>query len=512
MISTAIIIFREIIEIAMVLSIVFAATSGLRGRTVWILSGVSAGLLGAALVAIFTRTISASLSGLGQEFFNAIILFTAAIVIGWTVIWMRQHGRELAERFKHVGQEVAAGKLPMYSLALICGLTIVREGSEIVLFIYGMALSGQGPNSIFIGTVLGFGLGAGTGFLLYYGLLKIPMRYMLTVTSWLLVLLVAGLASQGAVYLSAAGYFSNLSSQVWDTSWLLSENTIFGKAMHALVGYSARPTEIQLVFYLGTLGLFAFLMATIERRNKIIIAALVIFTFSITAIPQPAYALDEIYSPIVEPHELEFEYNGSRTFDQANDKDNNQNHEFIIEYGLNGSLELEASVGLSNKPNDALRLHEIQGELRWQFFEQGYAWLDSGILIAYGQSIRANEPGAFEAKLLLQKDIGRFTNRLNVGFEQQVGSNAESGPAYVFLWNTRYRYNYYFEPGFEIQSDLGHGRDLGRFEAQEHYIGPALYGHIAPNLKFEAAYLWGVTKASSRAASRILLEYEMPIY
>jgi high-affinity iron transporter len=91
MFSTAIIIFRETIEIAMILSVIFAATRGLAGRMLWIAGGLAAGLACAGLVAAFAETISDSLSGLGQEFFNALILFAAAIVIGSTVVWMRTH-------------------------------------------------------------------------------------------------------------------------------------------------------------------------------------------------------------------------------------------------------------------------------------------------------------------------------------------------------------------------------------------------------------------------------------
>ncbi len=268
MLSTAIIIFREALEIAMILGVVLAATRGLAGRMIWIIGGLAAGSLGAGLVAIFAQTISSALSGLGQEFFNAIILFTAALVIGWTAIWIRKNARAMTAHLKKVGQDVTDGKLPFYSLSLIIGLAILREGSEIVLFIYGMALSGQSASSIVLGSAIGLTLGIVVGAMLYFGLLKMSTRYMLKFTSWLLVLLVAGLASQGVGYLSAAGYFSNMSYQVWDTSWLLSEDSIVGKSLHSLIGYSARPTAAQLIIYLSVLlGLFAVISVT-ERTPK----------------------------------------------------------------------------------------------------------------------------------------------------------------------------------------------------------------------------------------------------
>lgn len=265
MLPAAVVIFRETVEIALIVGIVLAATRGLAGRTAWIAGGFAAGVAGAGLVALFVETISAAAEGMGQEFFNAIILFAAAAVIGWTVLWVNRHAREMTQHLRQVGQEVVAGKLPFYSLSLIIALAVLREGSETVLFIYGMALSGQSASSIILGGLFGVGLGLGVGVALYYGLLRLSTRYMFRVTTWLLVLLVAGLAAQGVGYLTAAGYFTEWSEPVWDTSWLLSEQSILGLTLHSLIGYTAEPSSIQLVFYGATLALLVFLLTRIKH-------------------------------------------------------------------------------------------------------------------------------------------------------------------------------------------------------------------------------------------------------
>jgi len=258
MFATAIIVFREALEIAMILGVVLAATRGLPGRTRWVMGGLIGGLLGAGLVAVFAESISAAMAGMGQEMFNAIILFTAALMIGWTVVWIRTHAREMTLHLRTVGYDVRDGKLPFYSLSLIVGLALLREGSEITLFIYGMLASGQPPSSIITGSLTGLVFGTVAGIMLYYGLIKLSARYMLSVTSWLLMLLVAGLTAQGAGYLSAAGYFSTLSAPVWDSSWLLSDTSLAGQALHSLIGYTAQPTMVELLFYFGALlGLLA---------------------------------------------------------------------------------------------------------------------------------------------------------------------------------------------------------------------------------------------------------------
>lgn len=268
MLSTAIVIFREALEIAMILSIVLVATRGLAGRGKWIAAGLGGGVLGAALVAVFAQSISAAMEGMGQEIFNAAILLTAAAFIGWTVVWMRTHARELAVQLRQVGHEVTKGNLPRYTLALIVGLALLREGAEIVMFVYGMILSGQSTFSIVGGSALGVALGTITGVLLYLGLIKLSAKYMLSVTSWLLVLLVSGLSAQAAGFLTQAGYFETLSQTVWDSSWLLSDDSVLGQTLHSLIGYSAQPTLVQLMFYMGTLTLMLALIAFNNGKGK----------------------------------------------------------------------------------------------------------------------------------------------------------------------------------------------------------------------------------------------------
>ena len=267
MLSTAIVIFRETIEIAMILGVVLAATRDLPRRMGWIAGGLFAGMCGAGLVALFTQSLSNAFSGIGQELFNACVLLAAALMIGCTVLWMRKHARHMSAHIRKIGHDVTSGTLPLYSLAVIIGLSMLREGSEIVMFIYGMMLSGQSNASITGGAAIGMALGIITGILLYYGLLKIPARYTLQVTSWLLILLVAGLMAQAAGFLSAAGYFSQLSTPVWDTSWLLAQESVVGKTLHSLIGYSAEPTSIQLIFYIGTLAVMLLVMTLENKRH-----------------------------------------------------------------------------------------------------------------------------------------------------------------------------------------------------------------------------------------------------
>jgi high-affinity iron transporter len=182
-------------------------------------------------------------------------------MLGWHNIWMSRHGRELAAESTRIGNAVRAGSRPLYALSVVCGIAVLREGSEIVLFLYGIAVAGGSTRvGMAIGGALGVAAGAAAGAGLYFGLLRIPLRYLFATTTGLILLLAAGLASQAASFLAAADVVPTLGNNRWDTSAILTENSIGGQLAHVLVGYTARPAGIQIVFYLATLLVIGSLM------------------------------------------------------------------------------------------------------------------------------------------------------------------------------------------------------------------------------------------------------------
>jgi len=268
MLATFIIVFREVLEAALVVGIVMAASRGVAKRGWWVSGGCATGVLGAVAVAAFASEISSLMAGVGQEIFNSIILFAAVGMLGWHNIWMTRHGREMAMEATQLGKDVVSGARPLYALALVCGIALLREGSEVVLFLYGIAVGGGGgAANMAIGGVFGLAAGAAVGAAMYFGLLSIPLRYLFSVTSWLILLLAAGMASQGAAFLAAANVLPSLGDNVWDTSALLTERSLLGQVLHVLTGYTARPAGIQLVFFAATLVIIGSLMRW-STRNR----------------------------------------------------------------------------------------------------------------------------------------------------------------------------------------------------------------------------------------------------
>lgn len=261
MLAALIIVFREVIEAGMIVGIVAAVTKGVRGHGLWIGGGVLAGLLGSGLVAAFVGTIAAAFSGAGNELFNAAILGIAVLMLGWHNIWMARHGREMAIDLKQKGQAVAKGRASLYGLAAVIAIALLREGSEVVLFLFGITVSdGGSPLALLTGGLGGLVLGVLVSMLTYVGLVKIPPRYLFGVTSALIAFLAAGMAAQAISFLEQGGFIQALGATVWNSSAILSDHSIGGRILHTLIGYSDRPSQLQVLVYLATLAAIFSLM------------------------------------------------------------------------------------------------------------------------------------------------------------------------------------------------------------------------------------------------------------
>ena len=267
MLPSLLIVFREVFEAGLIIGIVMAVTSSVPGRGLWVAGGVAAGVLGACVVALFTSGLSELFGGNGQELFNAGILGFAVLMLGWHNVWMARHGREMAAEMRAAGEAVVTGKKSLAALALVVMIAVLREGSEVVLFLYGVAAAQGGADlSMAAGGAIGLVLGALVCLLTYLGLITIPTRYLFAVTSTLITLLAAGMAAQAIAFLEQANILTMFDETVWNTSWILSDSSLLGRALHTLIGYVDQPTAMQLIAYAATLAVILFLMRLFAVR------------------------------------------------------------------------------------------------------------------------------------------------------------------------------------------------------------------------------------------------------
>jgi high-affinity iron transporter len=270
MLGTAVIIFREVLEAALIVGLVLAATRGVAGRLQWVGAGIGGGVLGAVLLALLADNIAPLAEGMGQELMHASILFAAVIMLSWHLLWMRRHAAQISQEMKRVGHAVSTGDKEPVILAFIIGLAILREGSEAVIFLYGLAAAGSNSTELLLGGALGIVAGIAIGSTLYFGISRIPTGKLFQVSGWLILLLTAGMASQAVSYLVQADVLPALGYAVWDSSFLLSEQSMIGRVLHILIGYVDHPMGIQLLAYVVTIALLSAATLLINQpRQKV---------------------------------------------------------------------------------------------------------------------------------------------------------------------------------------------------------------------------------------------------
>lgn len=269
MLAALLIVFREVIEAGLVVGIVLAATRSVPQRGRWVAGGVIGGVLGALTLAYFAGALAEMFSGSGQEIFNASILGVAVLMLAWHNIWMARHGRALSQQFKALGSAVTAGDRTLLALALVVGIAVLREGAEVVLFLYGITLSAaQSPHATLIGGLGGVALGGVFAYGTYRGLLKVPTRHLFAVTSGLIAILAAGMAATAIGFLQQADIVTIWSGTAWNSSTILKQDAPLGVVLHALMGYTERPTQAQIAVYIATLALIFALMKLFAPRQN----------------------------------------------------------------------------------------------------------------------------------------------------------------------------------------------------------------------------------------------------
>jgi high-affinity iron transporter len=268
MLATLIIIFREVIEAGLIVGIVLAATKGVPGRSLWVALGVLGGVIGAAILAVFAGGLSSLFQGSGQELFNATVLLIAVCMLTWHNVWMASHGREISQQMKAVGADVKIGAKSLAALAIVVGIAVLREGSEVVLFLYGiLAQGGASASGMVTGGLLGVLAGAAVSAVIYLGLVAIPMKRLFAVTGALIALLAAGLAVQAMAFLQQAGVARFFEKPLWNTSSVVSDGSMVGRLLKTLIGYTDQPDGLQLIAWVAVIAAMFGLTKLVGRRH-----------------------------------------------------------------------------------------------------------------------------------------------------------------------------------------------------------------------------------------------------
>lgn len=513
-IGSFVVVFREILEAALVVGVVTAAVEGLRHRGRWVGVGVGLGVAGAALVAAGIGEISRFAGGNGQAFFAAAVLLAAGLMLAWHNIWMAEHGRAMTSRLKALGTDVLSGRESLVILVGVTALAVMREGSEIALFLYGIAASGAKNAQLLGGSLLGLAAGVAAGFVLFAGLSRIPVKRLFQVSGLLILFIAAGMIARAAAFLVQAGLLPPLVPRLWDTSSIISGNGIVGRSLAALVGYTPAPSLLQVLFWIGSFALIGGLMLASSERGRtrrrgaagtavIALAAVALFR------PGQAGAYDyQVYSPHIVRGEREVE---SRAFtSRGTSAQSGAEKGFKLAYGdaLTDHWATEVYLEAEQEFGETLKLEEFEWENRFQLTPQGKHWLDVGLLNENEIPRFGHDPYQISFGPTFEKDFRHWTALLDVLAVRQYGTNAERGLGLEYRAHVEYRWRRGVSPFFEA-----FGEPANRFGGPpRHQVGPGVTGQVrvgpGRSIRYGVTALFGVSRAAPDATLVLRAEYE----
>jgi high-affinity iron transporter len=248
------VMWRESVEAMLVVGILYAwlrnGDDAARRGLPYLWAGVGVGLLAAVALGGALVGFSEFLSGNAADYFQTGMVLIACVLIVQMVLWMKRHGRTLKrdmERSLQAHTREGNG----WGVAVLVALAIAREGSETVIFLYGLGFgqSGNVKGADVLAIVLGIGLALLTFYLLQLGGRIFSWRHFFRVTE-IMLLLAAGLLQTGVDKLIDKELLPLGIDQLWNSSAILDDSSSVGSFIAALTGYRAHPSLTNLVVYL----------------------------------------------------------------------------------------------------------------------------------------------------------------------------------------------------------------------------------------------------------------------
>jgi high-affinity iron transporter len=258
------VIVREGFEIALIVAIVlgYLARTGNRRHFGAVWAGVGLAALATVAVSAVIVLGSSELPSAAREAFEGVTMLVAVGVLTWMVLWMKRQAASIGGELRaSVDGALARGSL--WALVGLAFSAVIREGIETALFLVaGVSASRTDSGALFaLGGVGGFVVAGVLGYGVYRGSHLLPLRQFFSVTGVLVIVLAAGLLSNGIMALQESALIPPLGERPWDTDALLPLTNTLGRLLHTLLGYDSAPTWGQIVAYwaylLGGLGLFA---------------------------------------------------------------------------------------------------------------------------------------------------------------------------------------------------------------------------------------------------------------
>lgn len=258
LLNSVVLVLREVLEAAMVVSVLLALSRNLGISLRWLLAAGPVAALSVGLYAANLGAMTDAFDGVGQEVVNAGLQLFAFMCLASTVGLSQLHRLSGEARF---------GLALLMAGATVAALT--REASEIIIYVTGFAADEDYRSAVYAGGIMGACIGISLGILLFAALRSLASLHSYQFCYCLLALIGAGMVMQAALLLEQADLMDP-GLQLWDSSKLVSEQSLTGQLLFAVFGYEATPGWTQALLYLASLVIVvvAFGVGTQLGRGK----------------------------------------------------------------------------------------------------------------------------------------------------------------------------------------------------------------------------------------------------
>ena len=268
MLATLVIFLREGVEASMIVAILLAYLNRIGRREHFrdVFLGVGAALiLATAGGAVAYETIRSYDGSRAQTIFETVTYLVAATVLTYMTFWMRKHARSLSKELRARADAALDGRA-RWGLALLAFQAVGREGLETVVFTLAIIFSTSTAGALG-GATIGLAGALVIAFVIYRLGHRLNLSKFFTVIGLLLMVFAAGLLADAVENLQELGWLPVLTTPMWHSARLLSEDSSVGDVLHSFFGYSDAPTPLQLLIYAGYLAIV--ILAFLGARAKL---------------------------------------------------------------------------------------------------------------------------------------------------------------------------------------------------------------------------------------------------
>lgn len=259
---------RETLETSLVVGIVlaFLARIGQDRRNWLVWTGVLAGLVVSLVLGWVFQAGFTMLDEGVMEIYEGAMMFIAAGLLTWMLVWMMTRGKRLRDHIERTaGEHVAQDS--SWGIFFLVFVSVAREGAETVIFLQAAFL--QTKDALHqVGAVMGILIALAAAFLMFNGMRRVPLKRFFNVSTIILLLFAAGLVAHGVHEWQEAGWLPFDGVKAWNLTGILPHDVFPGSLLRGLFGYSATPSVLEVIAYIGYFAGIMGMRAHLQSRER----------------------------------------------------------------------------------------------------------------------------------------------------------------------------------------------------------------------------------------------------